>query len=287
MKIRILSLATLTVVIYVLLNQTSLSFSPNTEVTRKFILLNEKEFNLIEMHKNKDKELIYLEFRIMATTWIDINEYQEQLIMEQAKSRLGGYKNIVVNDSCSKLLMCLSVFLTYGNEEERLNNTENVQNQIKSVLDMYGQNYLIETFERLVKKNDADEISQILFFSKNFNIKAESRILNSLPILPFAHSDKLMDKYDYADLNIIVYDERNHYIIVDSSKTDTDVAKELEKDLINYYNLSGEVKLVDLSQDTLPLRFPNSILLILSLVLSFLLSFGLVYLYERYKDYYK
>ena len=287
MKIRIIILATLTAVIYVLLNQTSSSFSPNTQTTRNFILLNEKEFNLLKMIENKETELIYIEFQIVATTWNDVNEYQEQLFMEQAKSRLDGYKNIVVNDSCSKLLMCLSVFLSSGSEEEYLNNKENVLNQIKSVLDIYRQNYFIESYERSFKKNEADAISRILFFSKNFNIKTESRILNSLPILPFNLTEKLKDKYKDVYLNIIENDERNNYIIVDESKTDTDFAKELEKDLNNYYTLWGEVKLVDVSQDTLPSRISESILLLLSLALSFLLSFGLVYLYERFKDYSK
>jgi hypothetical protein len=287
MKIRILLLASLTAVIYVLLNQASSSFSPNTQTTRNFILLNDKEFNLLKMIENKETELIYIEFQIVATTWEDVNEHQEQLIMEQAKSRLDGYKNIVVNDSCSKLLMCLSVFLSSGNEEERLNNKENVINQIKSVLDIYRQNYFIESYERSFKKNEADAISRILFFSKNVNLKNGNRILNSLPILPSDLTDKLKEKYQDVDLNIFVIDERNNYMIVVNSKTDTDVAKELERDLNNYYNLWGEVKLVDVSQNTSATRISESILLLLSLALSFLLSFGLVYLYERYKDYSK
>ena len=287
MKIRILLLASLTAVIYVLLNQASSSFSPNTQTTRNFILLNDKEFNLLKMIENKETELIYIEFQIVATTWEDVNEHQEQLIMEQAKSRLDGYKNIVVNDSCSKLLMCLSVFLSSGNEEERLNNKENVINQIKSVLDIYRQNYFIESYERSFKKNEADAISRILFFSKNVNLKNGNRILNSLPILPSDLTDKLKEKYQDVDLNIFVIDERNNYMIVVNSKTDTDVAKELERDLNNYYNLWGEVKLVDVSQNTPATRISESILLLLSLALSFLLSFGLVYLYERFKDYSK
>jgi hypothetical protein len=287
MKIRIFLLAVLTAVVYILLNQISSSFSPSTQITRNFILLNEKEFNLIRMIENKETELNYIEFQIVTTTWNDVNEYQEQLIIEQAKSRLVGYRNIVVNDSCSKLLMCLSVFLSSGNEEEYLNNKENVLNQIKTVLDIYRQNYLIESYERSFNKNEDDAIGRILFFSRNFNIKTESRILNSLPILPFNLSDKLKDKYQSVALNIVVNDERNNYLIVDKSKTDTDLAKELEKDLNNYYTFWGEVKLVDVAQGTPEPRISESILLLLSLALSFLLSFGLVYLYERFKDYSK
>ena len=85
MKIRIIILATLTAVIYVLLNQTSSSFSPNTQTTRNFILLNEKEINLLKMVEDKEKELIYLEISLTVNSDSELELLSQPTILEQAK----------------------------------------------------------------------------------------------------------------------------------------------------------------------------------------------------------
>ena len=287
MKIRIIILATLTAVIYVLLNQTSSSFSPNTQTTRNFILLNEKEINLLKMVEDKEKELIYLEISLTVNSDSELELLSQPTILEQAKLALNSYENIVVNDACLNLSQCLSVFISYENESEFLRVRQDILNQIKATYNKYGSNYMLQITKVIVGKDNTFSSSGIFHFIGNLNIVTNERIIEPLPDLPIGIRDDLQGKYENVSLKIVDRDEHNYYLFIANVEQKVNFAKVLEEELANHYFLWGEVELVEQTQANSQTKISETILLFFSLALSFLLSFGLVYLYERFKDYSK
>jgi hypothetical protein len=287
MKIRIIILATLTAVIYVLLNQTSSSFSPNTETPRNFILLNEKEFNVLKMVEDKDKELIYLEISLTISSESELELLSQPVILEQAKLALNNYENIVVNDACLNLSQCLSVFISYENESEFLRVRQDILNQINVIYNKYGSNYMLQINKAIVGRDSTFGSSGIFHFIGNFNTVTNERIIEPLPNLPIRIRDDLQGKYENVSLKIVDLDGHNYYLFIDNVEQKINFAKVLEEELANHYFLWGEVKLVEQTQANSQTKISETILLFFSLALSFLLSFGLAYLYERYKDYSK
>lgn len=239
MKIRILLLAALTAVFYVLLNQISLNFLPNTATPQNFILLKEKESNLLKMIENKEKKLIYLEFRWISNDTNELEVLSQPAIIDQVKSELDGFENITLNDSCMNISTCLSVFISYENENELSGVKEDISNQIQTTFIIYGSNFTVQIMETRINHINTSDYSGILNFIGSLQNPISKRIIEPLPLLPIETRNKLKDKYQDISLNIIDLDGRTYYTFIDNVKQKNNITA-LKKDLVNHYNLWGE-----------------------------------------------
>ena len=239
------------------------------------------------MVEDKEKELIYLEISLTVNSDSELELLSQPAILEQAKLALNSYENIVVNDACLNLSQCLSVFISYENESEFLRVRQDILNQIKATYNKYGSNYMLQITKVIVGRDNPFSSSGIFHFIRNLNIVTNERIIEPLPDLPIGIRDDLQGKYENVSLKIVDRDGHNYYLFIDNVEQKVNFAKVLEEELANHYFLWGEVELVEQTQANSQTKISETILLFFSLALSFLLSFGLVYLYERYKDYSK